>query len=434
MIETSKMPGLMAHSQNGKYWPAFLAGALFLLFPTWIAASHGVLLLITIYVVADFDRQRFASIVERAPVLWTLGAIYLMVIVGTTYSPAPWKDILLHWQKYLRFLYPFVLLLLLADRQRLQEIALNAFMTAMGFIAVSSWLNIWFVLPWSASKKPGWGENHFVIGDHITQNVMMALFVVIALQRALQAPDRNRRLFWALATLSGTVSITHLSFGRTGLVVLLAGLLGWMFGKFSGKKLVMVLALLVAVGGIAIWTSSAMTQRIQKGIAEAEHSEDNRVTSIGHRLYNYKITLQMMAAAPIIGHGTASFHTEFCKFMEDPTDCLRYAWHPHNQFLMMGAEHGIAGLGLYILMILMLVQAGRRSPDNNSAALMYGLVGILIADSLVNSPFFSSRESQFFAYAMALLLSMNLSGSNNEADRPADTTSGDATLASPHQG
>ncbi len=414
MSEPSNAPSLVAPSENSKYWPLFLAGALFLLFPTWIIASHVVLLLITVYAIKHADRQQFANIVERAPALWALGAIYLMVLIGTTYSSAPWKDVLLHWQKYLRFLYPFVLLMLLADRPRLQEIALNGFMLGMGFIAVSSWLNIWFVLPWSASKTPGWGENHFVIGDHITQNVMMAFFVVIALQRALQAPNRNRRLFWVSATLLGVVSITHLSFGRTGLFVLLAGLLGWIASQFKGRKLAVSLALILVFAGIATWTSGAMTSRIQQAITEAEHSDDNRVSSIGHRLYNYKITLQMIAAAPVIGHGTASFHTEFCKYMEDPTDCIRYTWHPHNQFLMMGAEHGTIGLGLYILMILMLVQAGRRSPDKSSAALMYGLVGILIADSLVNSPFFSSRESQFFAYMMGLMLSMNLPLRHNE--------------------
>ncbi len=419
MSEPSNAPVLAPQSESSKHWPLFLAGALFLLFPTWIIASHVVLLMITIYAIAHADRQQFAGIVERAPALWALVAIYLIVLAGTIYSPAPWKDVLLHWQKYLRFLYPFVLLMLLADRPRLQEFALNAFMLGMGFIAASSWLNIWFVLPWSASKKPGWGENHFVIGDHITQNVMMAFFVVVALQRALQAPDRKRRLCWGLATLLGTVSITHLSFGRTGLFVLLAGLAGWMAGQFKGRKLALALALLVALAGIATWTSSAMTSRIQKAVTEAEHSEDNRKSSIGHRLYNYKVTLQMIAAAPVIGHGTASFHTEFCNYMEDPADCLRYAWHPHNQFLMMGAEYGIIGLGLYILMILMLVHAGWRSPDKNSAALMYGFAGILIADSLVNSPFFSSRESQFFAYMIGLMLSMNLPLRLGEATRPA---------------
>jgi O-antigen ligase len=222
-------------------------------------------------------------------------------------------------------------------------------------------------------------------------------------------------MFWALAAFAGAISITHLSFGRTGVFVLAAGLLGWILRSFKGKRLTLWLVTLAAVTGIATVTSSAMMTRLQQAVVEAKQSEENNKSSIGHRLYNYQVTPRMIAAAPLLGHGTGSYHSELCKFLDNPDDCSIYGWHPHNQFLMLGAEHGLLGIGLYVLMIIMLFHAARRSPDPGASALMCALTGILIADSVVNTPFFSSRESQFFSYMIALMLSMNLPRTVKEA-------------------
>lgn len=392
----------------GERWLPALIGALYLLFPTWIAASHVVLLLIVVYAAAHADRTHLHAVFRRAPVLWVLCGLYLMVLLGAAYSPASWTDIFLHWQKYLRFVYPVALLMILADHPRLQEIALNAFMAGMGFIVVSAWLSIWFVLPWSASKVTGWGQNHTVIGDHITQSLMMAFFAVVAINRAAHASDRLRQVFWSVWALLAVIGVTHLSFGRTGLFVLLAGMLGWLIRNYGGRRLVVALMVVAGSLALAVWSSQPMKARLMQAVTEAKTAQENRVSSIGHRSYNYQITLQMIPAAPLLGHGTASFHLVFCEFMEDPTDCGRYAWHPHNQFLMMAAEHGLLGAGLYVLMILMLLEAARRSSNSSASALLYALTAMLVADSLVNSPFFSSRESQFFSYMMALVVSMNL--------------------------
>jgi O-antigen ligase len=276
------------------------------------------------------------------------------------------------------------------------------------------------VLPWSASKTPGWGQNHFVVGDHITQNLMMAFFVIIALQRAFESsrePAEFKRVwhghvyssasvFWAVAAVLAIISITHLSYGRTGALVLIVALLSWACASLSGKRLWLGICLLAALMGGAWWTSDTMSSRISQAVLEAEHSDTDRVSSIGHRFYNYQTTPKMIAEAPLFGHGTASYHSEICRFMDDPSQCALYSWHPHNQFLMLGAEHGLVGMFLYALLIILLYRAAAQSPHRSAKVLLYSLTSILLADSLLNTPFFSSRESQFFSYMTALLLSM----------------------------
>lgn len=398
----------------------FSIGALYLLFPTWIAASHVFLLLVLIVALVTFDRRKFKGLFRSLPALWILFALFATVLLGAIYSPASWDEIKLHWLKYLRFIYPLFILLLLAYDRCLQKIALMSFVVAMAFIVLSAWLNVWFVLPWSASKVPGWGQNHFVIGDHITQNVMVALFVVICLQKARERWGSSTAALWVSLVVLGTISITHLSFGRTGVLVLFAGVCSWLPTCFSGRKVIAALSVTAIVFAVAIMSSSAMSARLEMAKNEAAaHLEDN-ASSIGHRIYNQKTTVRMIADAPLVGHGTGAYHSEICKYLTDPAQCGTYAWHPHNQFLLLGAEHGLVGMSLYAALFVAMFISAKRSRNSGARGLLFALVAILFVDSLINSPFFSSRESQFFSYMIALMLALNLGTEPDQVDQKTE--------------
>lgn len=384
----------------------WLVPALFLLFPVAMALSNVVLLLLLIGFVLTFSSVYLKRDAWSWPAIWLM-ALFGAVLVGMLYTPAPWHWVSVNLGKYAKFAYAVVLMLLLARFPQWQKRALWAFVGAMLFILASTWLNVWFVLPWSATKTPGWGLSHHVVGDYITQNVMVSFLVVFALTK-VQRPWLGRMsLAWLLVALLGVVSITHLSSGRTGVVLLLAGLVSWMLVRWGGKKLwagLPVLALLVA-GVLA--SSSVMRERIALGWAEFAKRDVDVMSSIGHRAYNYRTVPKMMAESPIVGHGTGAYHTEVCRFLEKPEWCDTFRWHPHNQFLFFGADHGLIGVLLYAALLLSLYRVAMRSDYAQAKVLLVSLTSILLVDSMINSPLFSSRESHFFLFMMALLVAMN---------------------------
>ncbi len=384
----------------------WLVPALFLLFPVAMALSNVVLLLLLIGFVLTFSSVYLKRDAWSWPAIWLM-ALFGAVLVGMLYTPAPWHWVSVNLGKYAKFAYAVVLMLLLARFPQWQKRALWAFVGAMLFILASTWLNVWFVLPWSATKTPGWGLSHHVVGDYITQNVMVSFLVVFALTK-VQRPWLGRMsLAWLLVALLGVVSITHLSSGRTGVVLLLAGLVSWMLVRWGGKKLwagLPVLALLVA-GVLA--SSSVMRERIALGWAEFAKRDVDVMSSIGHRAYNYRTVPKMMTESPIVGHGTGAYHTEVCRFLEKPEWCDTFRWHPHNQFLFFGADHGLIGVLLYAALLLSLYRVAMRSDYAQAKVLLVSLTSILLVDSMINSPLFSSRESHFFLFMMALLVAMN---------------------------
>ena len=341
-----------------------------------------------------------------SPTAWLMLGLYALVLVGMAYTPAPWQWSSINLGKYSKIALVVPLMLLFHNRPLLQQRALWAFAAGMVFVLLSTWLNIWFVLPWSASKTPGWGVSHHVMYDHIIQNVMMSFFVVFALVQADAASHPwLRRTWWVLALLAA-LSITHLSEGRTGLAVLLTALAVYSAVRLGARKTLFALPLGVAILALGVMSSSAMRERIELGVNEFSNSHTDVFSSIGHRLYNWRTTPQLIAEKPVLGHGTGAYHTEICRFMDKPEWCDTFRWHPHNQYLYFAADYGLVGLGLYLALIASLFVAAHRSQDKSARTLLYALASILAVDSLFNSPMFSAKEAEFFLYMMALLVPM----------------------------
>jgi O-antigen ligase len=384
---------------------AWALPALYFLFPTWMVLSNVMLLLVLVSFALTMSTNDLAARYWCWPARWLL-AMFGMVLVGCLYTTAPWDWMALHLGKYAKFVYAVVLMLLLAQYPVLQKRALTTFVVAMLFILASTWLNVWFVLPWSVTKLPGWGVTHHVFGDYITQNVMMSFFVVVALSKVKRPFIEASRWAWLLVAVLAAGSITHLSNGRTGLLVLLAGLISWLVVRFKPKQVLIAIPVVVVVTGIALSSSKVLSDRFLLGWNEFSNRDADVMTSIGHRFYNYQKTPQLIAENPIVGHGTAAYHVEICRFLDKPEWCTIFSWHPHNQFLFFATDHGLVGVLLYVALLASLYRVAWRSSHPQAKVMLTALTSILIVDGMFNTPLYSSIESHFFLYMMALLVAM----------------------------
>lgn len=386
-------------------WLGILFFALFFLFPTVTQWSNIPLLLILITWATLLRKFGVKVPIQRLPIVWVLISIYGLVLLGLMYTPATSDWYNLHLRKYARFLYAAVLICVLAGHKYLQDLALKGFLTAMVFIVISTWLAIWLPLPWSASQTQGWNQSHHIFGDYITQNLMVSLFVVLCLHQGVQQHGLKKWPWWVMAAMA-IISVTNLSQGRTGFIVLFVALVTFIVINLNGRH--MKFAFLgLFIGAALIYTSSEiMQQRFEQATTEAKNSAEIQKNSIGGRIYNYKTTVSMFLEKPIIGHGTGAYHTEICRFLNDPQDCAIFNWHPHNQFLFLGAEHGIFGILLYILLISLMYTLALKSLDHTGKVLLATLSSMMLVNSLVNSPWWSSRESQFFAFMLGLGVAM----------------------------
>lgn len=383
-----------------------LISGLYLFFAPWLALSNVFMLAIIIGFAFTLKPNYWSRSAWSMPAVILL-MLYTVVLLGLIYTPASWYWASLNWGKYTKMIYAVILMLLLWRQPVWQQRALKCFVLSMLFILASTWLNIWFELPWSASKVTGWGVSHHVLNDYIIQNVMMAFFSVFALSSVNWRSMDRVSWFWLIVAVLSIISISHLSAGRTGLVVLLAGVLAWIFFLLGWRKMLVGLPTLMLGAVLLIGSSTLIRDRFALAVNEFSQRDVDPLSSIGHRAYNYKITPQLIAEKPIFGHGTGAYHTEICRFVEKPEWCEIFNWHSHNQFLFFGADYGLVGMLLYAALIASLFFIAIRSEKTKPRIWLGVLATILLVDSMINSPLFSSYESHFFLYMMALIVAIN---------------------------
>ena len=400
---------------------AVAIAALFFLFPMSKTLVNIALGAVIVLCVATIRPRAAWESVCATPVLWFPLALYALILLHAPASPADTEQVLLHLRKYARFLYMVLVFLLLVHHARRQQIALHAFSAAMVVTVILAWVEQ--VAPQALRYLDA--SDTAVFGDHITQNVMLALFSVVAFGNCRQAGAAPARWFWGTITALTVVSITHLSTGRTGQVCLFVVWASYLVFEARGRRLAWGMSALLLAAVLAYVSSDTLRARFEQAVAEAANARSDPKSSVGHRIHNYTITPRLVAEKPLLGHGTAAYHTQICRFVDPPQWCPVFNWHPHNQFLFLAADHGLVGAGLYLAWVVGLYMVAWRSRASaRNRVLLFCLASLCLVDSLINSPLFSSRESQFFAYMSALLVSMNVGrASDGETPAPASTGS-----------
>lgn len=350
---------------------------------------------------ANWKSIHIKSVDFKTPLIFSALLLYLLIVVGVGYSQAPWEDISIHLTKYAKLvLIPVFFLLLRFDRWK--QRSLYAFMLAMSFILVSAYANVFWQLPWSKTQNLGWGQDHTVIGDYITQNIMMTFFSMLLLEKAVSAQGWAHKLFFSIMTLAAIVVVTQLSSGRTGYVLLVVafGMYALMWAR--GVKQWLAIGVIACAVAASLATSEKVHQRVEQAISEAQNSDAMEITSIGGRINFWKNTLEMAMEKPIMGWGTGEYHSQWCAHVPEEGWCQFGRWHPHNQYLFFWMEHGILGLALFIVLVASPIWMTRKMPDPQRR-LAWCFSALFAVNSLINASLWSSRESHFFVLMLCLV-------------------------------
>lgn len=337
------------------------------------------------------------------PGLWMALALYGWMWLGIVYTDASNDEIRQHLIKYFKLAFMAVVVSSLANdtwRRR----CWTAFAVAMLFTLSSTYLNIWFQLPWSATANQGWNTDHTVFKDYISQGILMSMFVGLCLAQLLRSSLASPyKGMWAVLAVLSVLSMTHLSAGRSGYLALAAALLGFAWWALSGWKRWGAM-LLLALGTLGVYTSSPMMQvRIDQAIQEARHHNPDDFSSIGQRIYFANKSLALIADKPLLGWGTGAYHQQFCRVADNEQWCEHGKFHPHNQFLFIWVEHGALGLLLLVGMIVMPVWMTRRAPSHvRGLAAAYSAIFVVI--SMTHGSLWLSTESHFHTLMGALLM------------------------------
>lgn len=235
---------------------------------------------------------------------------------------------------------------------------------------------------------------------HITHSFFMAVLGYWALHRSAVAGWR--KFIWLLVFVAAITNLFYIAPGRTGMFVFCCLALLYLYQRLSLVKLAISVIVFVSLLGAAYFTSDNFSGRVDEAFSEISHYEPGQSrTSIGQRFDWWTISIQLIKAKPLFGHGTGSYEAAHGRAIQKsritPTD------NPHNEYLFLGVQFGLIGLALFILVIVLQLQEA-KSIAKKDRQLLHGVLLALLAGSLMNSLLFDSQQGHFYLFMSAALL------------------------------
>lgn len=332
-------------------------------------------------------------------------ALFAWIVLATLWSPADGSQIGAALQKYSKFLMVPIFIGMLQDATTRRR-CWQAFALAMLFTLTVTWLNVWFDFPWTRTHNQGFGQDHTVFKDYISQGIMVSFFTLMALHHALGAPKRSLALLAVCVAGLAACSVLFLSAGRTGYLALMLSLTVFVLVATAQRpvRLIMAAVAVVAVIAAVFTTSTQLRTRTLVAWQEAQTSSlAAPVTSIGARVEMTRFALTEALEKPLLGHGTAAYPVLSPQHFTDPAWCSVVCVHPHNQFVFFLFEQGLVGLLLFLWFLAAIARQAWREPVPQRA-LMLGFLAVLVASNMTHSSFWLSTENHFFILLSVLLM------------------------------
>jgi O-antigen ligase len=342
-------------------------------------------------------------------------AIFVALAISLFYTSANLMDALDFLLKYRKLLFLPVLFLVFHDNQepRYTSVAvwgLFVTLTLTMFLSYSNFFGWTALGPMHGSdsiSKP------WVFKDHISGGLMMAFLfsLTLTLAQALES-TRVRALLHAIGFLA-LVNVLFVLEGRTGQVVAITFLLVHTGSRLTESKWrnggaarqIAGLAGVIGCVCLVFFSVTAKHSRLANIGQEISQFElKNQDTSVGIRLEFYRRSTELMINKPLIGYGVGSVQTEFERLAKNSTGGrASIAGNPHNEFFLMGVQLGLAGMGSFVW-LLILVGRECRQLANPARTVVYGFLFAFALGSLANSFLVNFTEGNLFIFLTGILL------------------------------
>jgi O-antigen ligase len=236
-----------------------------------------------------------------------------------------------------------------------------------------------------------------VLSSSLTQGALMAwlAFWLLHYHRQTGLKGILALLVLVLANLFFLVD------SSTGVVLVLA--LGLLFGlqTLRRAKLAVMAGGLLAVVAIAFAVSPMFRTATQEDVKAVQEMLNGKTTftPTGERLQFYRNSLTLFSQAPVFGHGTGRFHEKYAAHVAGTKQVVTA--NPHNEYLMVGVQSGLIGVGLLLALFWALWRAAARW-EGMDRWLAQGMVVWLAVGCCFNSFILDSREGMLFALLAAL--------------------------------
>lgn len=310
-------------------------------------------------------RERWHSACKQPVVIGALAWLLVMEL-SALYAPAGSE----RWQALgveVALLYPLIVASLLETPQWRTR-GMLAFGLATCLVLAVSWCQFFGVLPQRDDALTNPAFRYTVFKDYTQQGIEFLVLASMAASFAQVERLRKRKIFLWFIAAAAAIDVVFLLQSRTSYLIVAPLLAFWAWrlvgGRHASRRRIAFGAVVFAACGVV----AVMTPRVQQRLEQAKqdvvnYSSKREATSMGIRLELWKRTAPIIASAPWLGHGLGQWRPEYQNEVKDfPNyDDFRMG-HPHQEAMLILSEQGIAGLAVFVALLIFLARTIRRLP------------------------------------------------------------------------
>ena len=435
-MERAASPGLSSamaeprttreRAEEAVKWAAVLLGCSI---PVSVAADNVLLGFILLCWIAGGGYRDKLAAIRRHPAALAALALFAMYLAGTLYTIGSGRDVVDALTKALRLLLiPALIPLLREPEWRARGLA--AFVGSMLVSLALSyllWLGVLSANPWLKGTE----LDPVAFKAHITHNVFMAFAAFLLALAAVDAKSRRGRLALFALSAAAIVNVLVMVPGRTGHIVLFVLFTYFLYRQLRAKGFALAVA---ALGVLAVVVFLSPDTMLHKRIAVADDEFQQwqagvpapLESSIGQRMGILRHTLEVIRENPVLGVGTGGFAAAYAALASGAGDAPSN--NPHNEFLMIVAQFGLAGLALLLCLFGTQWWLAAHLPGRFEQAAARGLVLTIVVASILSSTLVDHAEGLFFAYMSGLLFA-SYGGAEKHGWRRVPAPAGDGAAS-----
>ncbi|QOZ44046.1 ligase [Bradyrhizobium sp. CCBAU 53340] len=344
-------------------------------------------------------------------------ALFLLALVGTLWSDAPWGARLYAVGPTIKLL---VLPVLLYHFQRSPR-------GSWIFIVILASCTLLSVMSWLVAIYPGLAlrpydplQRGIFVKNYIDQSQEFTLCTVALAYPVMMLLSNKRYWLAGLLTVLGLNFLLNMVFvvvSRTALVTVPIMLGVFALLHLRWRSIAVISAALIVFAAVA-WQASPQLRKTADTFSQDYrlYMQENVPTSIGERLEYWRHAARFFVQAPFVGHGTGSSQGLFERAAKEPSwvPGVRVFPNPHNQTLHVAIQWGFIGIGvLYAIWIShFLLFRG------DGLATWIGLLVVVqnIFTSLFNSHLFDFHEGWMYVIGVGVAGGMVIRAQQAEAE------------------
>lgn len=305
-----------------------------------------------------------------------------------------WIEEVWSWRKLL--LFPIGLVLF--KNRNLKNFSLWVFVCVCFFYLV--WSNLIHLDLLQFERAPAQ-----VLENHTVQSLFFSYSALISSMFAQNSKSRYLKFLLFAMALFFLHNVLLLNTGKAGIISCFVIIFWWILFKNNLRKIGVVI---LVSGLIALSFSSTAQNRFEMAYHEVSGFLDGSLSersAMGYRLEFWVNSFNLVREKGFFGAGAGGFKDAYIEIRRDKEwGSWRAEWtdDPHQQYLLIAAEHGIIGLGIFLLLLFFIF----RSIDfEDEYHFIFSFIFVVtFLGSFFNGHFNSFVEGRFFWLMAGILL------------------------------